>query len=60
MKEIRVKVSKKTGEMTIETSGFAGIGCKSAIKSLTDLGTVINQEDKAELHSEEGLNRNSR
>lgn len=50
MKQIRCKISKKTGAVTIQTEGYAGASCLEATKKL-ESGLGI-EDSKRELTEE--------
>lgn len=48
LEQVHVRIEKKTGKMTIETSGFSGEGCAAIEEVEQFLGTRTKHEDKDE------------
>lgn len=53
MQEVKVKISKKTGKMTMECDGFIGEQCAEIENIEGMLGTVTKHEDKEERYQYE-------
>ena len=45
---VKLKISKKTGVMTVETDGFIGEGCAAIEEIERQMGTVSETHDKEE------------
>jgi len=48
LEQVKVRIEKKTGKMTVETDGFVGEGCAAIEQIETMLGKRIKHEDKDE------------
>lgn len=48
MKEITVEIDPKTGDFTIDLSGFKGKGCDVVLAAFKDLGTTTKEIKKPE------------
>lgn len=53
MEEVKVRISKKDGKMTVECNGFIGEGCAAIEDIENTLGTVTKHQDKDERYQYE-------
>jgi hypothetical protein len=51
--EVKVRISKKDGKMSIDCNGFIGEGCSAIEEIETTLGTQTKHQDKDERYQYE-------
>jgi hypothetical protein len=55
-KYIKVTIDPTGSKMSVDMEGFHGQGCKAIAEAFDSMGTVINEEDKAELYTNSNQN----
>jgi len=58
VKQVEITIPKRglargSATIDVETSGFAGVGCKDITKIFTVLGSVETEEEKGEMYETE-------